>query len=156
MISISNIFQTETTALESQVSALQLQIASHTARIALLHDAEFLAGDSLESLKAAIQKVSYLAPSAVSNLRAAVLSLFSGNDGNSNEPNPAPQPDDKEEAIAVELLTGQSTEWASPWACPLASPLTCSLPRISHQSMKNGVNKLRECNNHKASSRLIK
>ena len=51
MISISNIFQTETTVLESQVSALQAQIAAHTARIALLNDAEFIAGDSLEALK---------------------------------------------------------------------------------------------------------
>ena len=129
-----SILQPEVTALESQVAALQAQIAAYTERIALLNDAEFIAGDSLESLRAAIHKVSSLAPSAVSNLRAAVLNLFTGNDGNDNdkgiEPQPAPQPgsdDGEEEAIAVELLTGQSTEWASPWACPLASPVACSL-----------------------------
>ena len=83
---VSAIFQTETTALETQVAALQAQIAAHTERIALLNDAEFIAGDSLEALKSAIQKVSHLAPSAVSNLRAAVLNLFSGNDGNGNQP----------------------------------------------------------------------
>ena len=117
---ISAIFQTETTALESQVAALQAQIA-------LLNDAEFIAGDSLQSLKSAIQKVSSLAPSAVSNLRAAVLNLFMGSndDGNDNQPHPAPQPgSDDREAIAVELLAGQS----SPFASPLASPLACSLP----------------------------
>ena len=125
---ISAIFQNETTALESQVAALQLQIATHTARIALLNDAEFIAWDSLQSLKSTIQKVSSLAPSAVSNLRAAVLNLFTGNDGNDdsngNEPDPAPQPsnDGGQEPLAVETLMGQSTEWASPWASPLASP----------------------------------
>ena len=128
---ISAIFQNETTALESQVATLQAQIAAHTARIALLNDAEFLAGDSLQSLKSAIQKGSSLAPSAVSNLRAAVLNLFTGNDstddGNGNEPQPSPQPDDDGQARAVETLNGQHTEWASPWACPLASPLACSL-----------------------------
>ena len=122
---ISAIFQTETTALESQVLALQSQIAAHTARIALLNDAEFIAGDSLESLRAAIQKVSSLAPSAVNNLRAAVLSLFSGdsNDNDTgNDPHPEPQPDDDGKA-----LTGQHSEWASPLASPFASALACVL-----------------------------
>lgn len=123
---ISAIFQTETTALESQVLALQAQIAAHTARIALLHDAEFVAGDSLEALKTAIQKVSSLAPSAVSNLRAAVLNLFTGNDGNTgNEPDPEPQPgNDGGEEVAI---AGQSSPFASPFASPLASPLACVL-----------------------------
>ena len=104
---ISAIFQNETTALESQVAVLQAQIAAHTARIALLNDAEFLAGDSLQSLKSAIHKGSSLAPSAVSNLRAAVLNLFTGNDstddGNGNEPQPSPQPDDDGQARAWSL-----------------------------------------------------
>ena len=117
-----SIFQNETTALESQVLELQSQIAAHTARIALLNDAEFVAGDSLQSLRAAIQKVSSLAPSAVSNLRAAVLSLFSGND-NEPEPEPEPQPDDDGNAIAVETLMGQSSPFASPLACVLASTI---------------------------------
>ena len=127
---LSAIFQPEVNALESQVAALQAQIAAHTARITLLNDAEFLAGDSLEALKAAIHNVSSLAPSAVSNLRAAVLSLFGGDsndDGNSNEPHPAPQPDDDGEAIAVEILTGQHTEWACPLASPLTSAFACCI-----------------------------
>ena len=78
---IPAIFQPEVSSLESQVAALQAQIAAHTERITLLNDAEFVAGNSLESLRAAIQKVSSLAPSA-SNLRAAVLNLFSGSDDN--------------------------------------------------------------------------
>ena len=123
---ISAIFQTETTALESQVLALQAQIDAHTERIALLNDAGIVAGDSLESLKAAIHKISSLAPSAVSNLRAAVLTLFTGNDGDDNQPNPEPQPDDDGEARSVELLAGQS----SPFASPLASPLACCLPAV--------------------------
>ena len=129
---LSGIFQTETTALESQVAALQAQLAAAQHRISLLNDAEYVAGDSLEALKAAIYKVSGLAPSAVNNLRAAVLNLFkdgTDNDDKGNDPHPAPQPDDdgQEEAITVEILIGQSTEWASPWACPLASPLACVL-----------------------------
>ena len=129
---LSAIFQPETTALESQIAALQAQIAAHTERIALLNDAEFVAGDSLEALKASIQKVSSLAPSAVNNLRAAVLNLFSGNDstddGNSNEPHPAPQPGSNDgEEIAVEALTGQHTEWACPLASPLTSAFACSI-----------------------------
>ena len=119
-----SILQPEVTALESQVAALQAQIAAYTERIALLNDAEFIAGDSLESLRAAIHKVSSLAPSAVSNLRAAVLNLFTGNDGDDNQPNPEPQPDDDGEARSVELLAGQS----SPFASPFASSLACSLP----------------------------
>lgn len=139
------IFHTETTALESQIAALQAQIASHTARIALLNDAEFVAGDSLEALKAAIEKVSSLAPNAVSNLRDAVLNLFTGDsndDGNGNEPQPAPQPGSdrgEEVAIAVEMLTGQSTEWATPFACPLSSAFACSIiedaPRATLETM---------------------
>lgn len=83
---VSAIFQTETTALESQVIALQAQIATHTARISLLNETELLAGGSLQSLKDAINKVSALAPDAIANLRVAVLSLFSGNDS-SNDSN---------------------------------------------------------------------
>lgn len=131
MIPISTIFQAETTALESQITALQSQIAAHTARITLLNEAESVADGSLEALKAAIQKVSSLAPSAVSNLRAAVLNLFTGDstdDNNGNQPHPAPQPgsdggEDVAKAVEAEALTGQSTEWA----CPLASPLACTI-----------------------------
>ncbi len=66
---LSTIFSAETTALESQVVALQAQIAAHAERITLLNEAELVAGGSLEAIKGAIEKVSSLAPNALSTLR---------------------------------------------------------------------------------------
>ena len=119
-----SIFQTETTALESQVAALQTQLAAAQGRISLLNETELLAGGSLESLKTAIDKVTALAPDAIANLRAAVLNLFSGSDnssdgGNGNQPSPTPQPSPSPEA-ELEPLTGQLCELTSPWYHPPA------------------------------------
>ena len=133
-----SIFQPEVSTLESQVGALQAQIAAHTERISLLNETEQLAGGSLEALKGAIQKVSALAPSALANLRAAVLNLFSGSDnssedGNGNTPvNPAPQSSDdgglwSARAVSEEPLNGQSCEWASSLCCQLADAPQSSL-----------------------------
>lgn len=159
------ILQPEISSLESRVTVLQAQLAAAQQRITLLNEAEFVAGDSLESLKTALQKVSSLAPSAVSNLRAAVLNLFSGDDSTDDfgfggfQPQPEPQPgsDDGEEqeevhalpwnelpfdfekqavsepeAIVVEALTGQYTEWACPLACTIevAAPNSATLEPV--------------------------
>ncbi len=105
---ISAIFKPEVSTLESQVAALQAQIAAHTERISLLNETELLAGDSLEALKGAIEKVSSLAPDAIASLKSAVMSLFTGNDS-----------DDGGVEVAIapleEPLNGQLCELSSPY-----------------------------------------
>ena len=116
-----SILQPEITTLESQVAALQAQIAAAQQRISLLNETEAVAGGSLEALKSAIAKVTALAPSAIANLRAAVLNLF-GCDNSS---------DDGEVVVAIahqpEALSGQSSEWASPLCCHLEDAPQSSL-----------------------------
>lgn len=118
---ISAIFKPEVSTLESQVAALQAQIAAHTERISLLNETELLAGDSLEALKGAIEKVSSLAPDAIASLKSAVMSLFTGNDS-----------DDGGVEVAIapleEPLNGQLCELSSPYCqLPEDAPNTGSM-----------------------------
>ena len=90
------ILQPEITTLESQVAALQAQLAAHTEYITLLNETEQFTGGTLEALKGAIAKVTALAPDATKRLKSAVLSLFQGgddsNDGGNQPLNPEPEP----------------------------------------------------------------
>jgi hypothetical protein len=120
------ILQPEISSLESQVAQLQSQLAAQQ-RITLLNEAESVADGAIQALQGAVVKVSALAPDAIANLKLAVLNLFQGGDGASdndgNQPiTPAPQPD----------LNGQTWDWA----CPLATPLCCLLEDVPTNSLK--------------------
>lgn len=132
-----SIFQTETTALESQVTALQAQLAAAQQRIALLNETELLAGDSLGVLKDAINKVSALAPSAITSLRRAVLNLFQGNDGNNDNGNqpikPSPQPIEPAPELIKENMEATSTEEEAGLALKEETDRTATVAAVSEQ-----------------------
>ena len=81
---ISAIFQPEISSLESQVTALQAQIALAQQRISHLSEAESVADGAIQSLQTALQKVTALAPSAIATLRQTVMNLFNS-DGDASD-----------------------------------------------------------------------
>lgn len=92
---VSVIFQPEISALETQIAQMQAQITLAQQRIASLSEAESMSAGAIEALQTAVQKISSLAPTAIANLKTAVLNLFQSDDdrgsGDGNQPS-APTP----------------------------------------------------------------
>lgn len=131
---LSTIFQPEITDLESQIAQLQAQITAATSRIDELNKAEFMTVGAMKALQYAVDKVSTLAPSRISNLKAAVLNLFNGDDDQgSDDGNQPSAPTPKAPAGGVELQPDDEirivsvTHEPSPPFCELASWLTCDI-----------------------------
>lgn len=136
---LSAIFQPEISSLESQVAQLQAQIAAAQERITHLSEAESMANGAIQALQITLRQVSALAPDAITNLKAAVLNLFRGDDnkgGNDDgnqpsaptpnaptsgiDPGPEPQPND---GISI----ASAIHEPSPDRYELASWLTCDV-----------------------------
>jgi hypothetical protein len=93
----ATIFAPEITTLESQVAQLQAQIAAAQSRITALGEADAVVSGALQALQNAVQKITGLAPEAITTLKAAALNLFSGDDrrgdDSGNQPiTPSPSP----------------------------------------------------------------
>jgi len=130
---LSTLFQPEITDLESQIAQMQAQIAAAQQRIASLSETEFMTAGAIEAMHCAVKKISTLAPGAITNLKAAVLNLFNGDDDDDQPSAPTPnaptggieaetepQPNDAIKIISV-------TYEPSPEQCELASWLTCDV-----------------------------
>ncbi|MBD1942505.1 hypothetical protein H6F50_09075 [Coleofasciculus sp. FACHB-712] len=86
------LFQSDISALESEIAKFESIIATRRARIEQLSNAETVADSAIQSLQDAVAKFQELAPDAIATLKSAVLGLFGGNDNSSND-DPAPEPD---------------------------------------------------------------
>ena len=143
---VSAIFQPEISNLESQISQMQAQIDAAQERIKALFEVESLSDGALQSLETALQKVSALAPSALANLKSAVLDLFRGDNqpgsDDDNQPiDPEPQPDNGGGAVVVDFEPLKYLNTSCPvyfdhyWetaepdssSWEIASPLACQL-----------------------------
>lgn len=95
---VSALFQPEVDTLQLHISQLQSQIATAEARVKALGECELTAAGAVQMLQDAVNKITGLAPDAITTLKASVLNLFNSGDGGSQveQPvNPAPlTPDD--------------------------------------------------------------
>lgn len=115
---VSAIFQPEIDTLQTQIAQLQTQIAAAFERMKALGEAEFMTDRAIQSVQSALQMVSALAPSAIANLKSAVLDLFRGNDqpgSNDNQSShPEPQLDNDGGAVVIDFAPSKYLNTSCP------------------------------------------
>jgi type II secretory pathway pseudopilin PulG len=92
------LFQSDISALQSEIAKFESIIATRRARIEQLSHAESVADSAIQSLQDAVAKFQELAPDAIATLKSAVLGLFGSDDGSGDDnrvPEPDPAPNDE-------------------------------------------------------------